>query len=64
MTRTSPDATPALAESSPATEAPAKLRRRDRIEVRESGVHGRGVYAVVAIARGKKIIEYLSLIHI
>ena len=58
MTRTSPDATPALAESSPATEAPAKLRRRDRIEVRESGVHGRGVYAVVAIARGKKIIEY------
>lgn len=58
MTRTSPDATPALAESSPAPEAPAKLRRRDRIEVRESGVHGRGVYAVVAIARGKKIIEY------
>jgi len=37
---------------------PAKLRRRDRIEVRESGVHGRGVYAVATIGKGKKIIEY------
>lgn len=36
----------------------AGLRRRDRIAVRESGVHGRGVYAVAAIAKGKKIIEY------
>ena len=58
MTRTSPDATPALAESSPAPEAPAKLRRRDRIEVRESSVHGRGVYATASIAKNKKIIEY------
>ena len=53
MTRTSPDATPALAESSPAPEAPAKLRRRDRIEVRESSVHGRGVYATASIAKNK-----------
>jgi len=58
MTRTSPDATPALVESSPVPEAPAKLRRRDRIEVRESGVHGRGVYAAAPIAKNKKIIEY------
>ncbi|WP_082844456.1 SET domain-containing protein [Ralstonia mannitolilytica] len=58
MTRTSADAMPAPAESPSAPQAPAKLRRRDRIEVRESGVHGRGVYAVVPIAKGKKIIEY------
>ena len=45
-------------EEPEAPEAPANLRRRDRIEVRESGVHGRGVYAVTTIAKGKKIIEY------
>jgi SET domain-containing protein len=45
-------------EAPEAPEAPANLRRRDRIEVRESGVHGRSVYAVTTIAKGKKIIEY------
>lgn len=29
-----------------------------RIEVRESGIHGRGVYATRAIRKGVKIIEY------
>ena len=64
MTRLPSDAQPVLADLSPTAQAPAKpeaqdkLRRRDRIEVRESGVHGRGVYAVAPIAKGKKIIEY------
>jgi hypothetical protein len=35
----------------------AKTPRR-KIEVRESGVHGRGVYAVAAIKAGARIIEY------
>jgi uncharacterized protein len=29
-----------------------------QIEVRESGVHGRGVYAMQFIAKGRRIIEY------
>ena len=39
------------------TAAPA-LKRKHRIEVRSSGVHGKGVYAVVHIEAGDKIIEY------
>ena len=35
----------------------AKTPRR-KIEVRESGVHGRGVYAVAPITAGTQIIEY------
>jgi SET domain-containing protein len=31
---------------------------RNRIEVRPSGVHGRGVYATAAIRKGARIIEY------
>lgn len=31
---------------------------KDRIEVRESGVHGKGVYAIAPIAEGERIIEY------
>jgi SET domain-containing protein len=31
---------------------------RRKIEVRDSGVHGRGVYAVAPIAAGTQIIEY------
>lgn len=30
----------------------------DRIEVRQSGVHGKGVYAISPIAEGERIIEY------
>jgi len=29
-----------------------------RIEVRESGIHGRGVYAIKRIKKGREIIEY------
>lgn len=31
---------------------------KDRIEVRESAVHGKGVYAIAPIAAGERIIEY------
>ena len=40
---------------------PKKTKTRKpagRIEVRESGVHGRGVYATQFIAKGDRIIEY------
>src|SRR5262245_66570884 len=33
-------------------------RRAVQVEVRKSGVHGRGVYAVQFIPKGKRIIEY------
>lgn len=36
---------------------PAKSRR---IQVRRSGIHGKGVYAVQAIAAGETIIEYVG----
>lgn len=36
---------------------PAQAPRR-RIQVRRSGVHGKGVYALVDIAAGERIIEY------
>jgi SET domain-containing protein len=38
-----------------ATRSPSRQRK---IEVRSSGVHGRGVYAARAIKAGEKIIEY------
>jgi len=40
---------------------PKKSKRRKRavrIEVRESGVHGHGVYATQSIGKGTRIIEY------
>jgi SET domain-containing protein len=40
---------------------PKKSKNRKaavRIEVRESGVHGHGVYAMESIAKGTRIIEY------
>jgi uncharacterized protein len=40
---------------------PKKSKRRKRavrIEVRESGVHGHGVYAMESIPKGTRIIEY------
>lgn len=39
--------------------APTERRRR-RIQVCQSGVHGKGVYAVVPIAKGELIQEYLG----
>jgi SET domain-containing protein len=38
------------------TQPPAARGRR--IQVRRSGVHGKGVFAVAALARGEQIIEY------
>ncbi|TMS57974.1 SET domain-containing protein-lysine N-methyltransferase [Imbroritus primus] len=35
-----------------------KPTAEDRIVVRESGVHGRGVFALAPIARGERVIEY------
>ncbi len=37
---------------------PKTRKRAGRIEVRESGVHGRGVYASKPISKGARIIEY------
>lgn len=46
----------ALAPSSPrATRSAGR-----RIQVRRSGVHGKGVFALCEIARGEKIIEYVG----
>lgn len=39
-----------------------RAARRSKIEVRQSGVHGRGVYAAQAIAAGERIIEYKGAI--
>lgn len=36
----------------------ARARNARKIEVRDSGVHGRGVYAAAPIAAGARIIEY------
>jgi hypothetical protein len=41
----------------PPESTPAGSRRRT-IEVRRSGIHGKGVFAVAPIAAGKRIIEY------
>jgi uncharacterized protein len=46
----------------PPAETPAKAARKltglRRIQVRESGVHGKGVFAVAAIPKGDIVIEY------
>lgn len=39
-------------------QAGKKKTASDRIEVRQSGVHGKGVYAIGAIAAGERVIEY------
>jgi hypothetical protein len=54
--RPSRDRTPAktAAKSAPSPRAP----RRAKIEVRDSPIHGRGVYAARDIRKGERIIEY------
>ncbi len=45
----------------PTKTAPKKTKRlsaNDRIEVRRSGVHGKGVYAKVSMRKGARIVEY------
>ncbi len=48
--------TPAASDS--AATLPAAARRPRRLQVRRSSIHGRGVFATVAIAKGERIIEY------
>jgi len=36
----------------------APLKRGRRIQVRRSGIHGKGVFALAPIARGERVIEY------
>ena len=39
---------------------PRKATSGRRIQVRRSGVHGKGVFAVAPIARGERVIEYVG----
>ena len=48
-------ATPAKTAKSEAAKTPAAGRR---IQVRKSGIHGKGVYALRSLKAGEKIIEY------
>jgi uncharacterized protein len=48
---------PAKSETKSAAKTAAKSRVR-RIEVRTSGVHGKGVYALATIPKGAVVIEY------
>lgn len=56
QTRSAKTRRPAAAAPAPAPKPAATGGRR--IQVRRSGVHGKGVYAVAPIARGDVIIEY------
>ena len=49
---------PRPASARPSAAAPAASGRR--IQTRRSGVHGKGVYAVVDLAEGETLIEYLG----
>jgi SET domain-containing protein len=55
--------TPSAKKEAPAAKAPVASGETDagkgrRIQVRESGVHGKGVFALRPIAKGETIIEY------
>ena len=67
--KTTPPARPASHPAARHTEAHAAPGRAGaarpggggrRIQVRRSGVHGKGVFALRAIARGERIIEYVG----
>src|SRR5690349_24451311 len=47
--------TEGLAKPSP---APLKKANGRRVQVRRSGVHGKGVFALVPLAKGETIMEY------
>ena len=55
-TATTPPATASAATASAVASAP----RGRRIQVRKSGVHGKGVFALQPIKRGARIIEYVG----
>ncbi len=50
--------TPQAARRSKSPAAPAKRSDARRIQVRKSGVHGKGVFALQPIREGERIIEY------
>ncbi len=50
--------TPPQAARRNAGTEPSETKRGRRIQVRRSGVHGKGVFALQPIARGERIIEY------
>jgi SET domain-containing protein len=50
-----------VSKKPPAKSVPAATKQSTRrIQVRQSGIHGKGVYAVQDIAEGEDIIEYLG----
>ena len=53
----SPPSPKALPKTSPKASAAPKSGGR-RLQVRLSGIHGKGVFAVALIARGERVIEY------
>lgn len=56
-TAKSPRSTPRSATAAPAKASGATAAGR-RIQVRRSGVHGKGVFAIAPIPRGEVVIEY------
>ncbi|XHS79783.1 SET domain-containing protein [Burkholderiaceae bacterium UC74_6] len=61
MPQASPKKKPAAPKASkPAAKKPATKAGSRRIQVRTSGVHGRGMYAVVDIPAGESLIEYIG----
>ncbi|MCW7536674.1 SET domain-containing protein-lysine N-methyltransferase [Aquabacterium sp. A7-Y] len=58
MTQARPSRAPA--PRSPAEQPAPKTPTGRRIQVRRSGIHGKGVYALTAFKQGETIIEYLG----
>ena len=48
----------ALQTADSATAQPRAATRGRRIQVRRSGIHGKGVFALVPILEGERVIEY------
>ncbi len=55
-----PTKTPARGRATASASSPATAAAGRRIQVRRSGVHGRGVFALQDIAEGETIIEYVG----
>ena len=59
----SKSAKPASSGTAPTKSSPVELKRSvtapsRRIQVRQSGVHGKGVFALLDIAEGERVVEY------
>lgn len=48
------------AKTAAAKKAPSRFAASDKVEVRNSEIHGRGVYAIRPIKKGARVIEYLG----